>query len=311
MSRNKRPNAADPYYNNYRSGGRSYAPNLGNNRRAILERMYVRILTELASNRFKWSGLPATIDVRYLELTLFRRAQAVFYFDTDYNAYFALAGGGNGPVNMVDRPTSFLITGMGRFRSKTVSAKKAVGIYANYLRQPDTDIVGIYASKLADIDLTIEINARNARRNKVIMSAENQRLSASNIARQLEEGNNAIQVGGAVQDLEFISAIDLGIPHEVHEKMHILRTRLWNECMGLLGIENANQDKKERLVAAEVGANDDQTSMMRYVNLNARRQACDEINARYGELNVSVEYNTDVDRRAAQMFETSSDESEV
>jgi hypothetical protein len=81
------------------------------------------------------------------------------------------------------------------------------------------------------------------------------------------------------------------------EKLHIVRTRMWNECMGLLGIDNANQDKKERLVAAEVDANSDQASMMRYVNLNARRMAAEQINAVHG-LNVEVEYYTDVDQMA-------------
>jgi len=88
-------------------------------------------------------------------------------------------------------------------------------------------------------------------------------------------------------------ALDLGINEHALEKLHIVRTRLWSECMGLLGINNANQDKKERLVASEVDANDDQVSSMQYVNLNARRQACHMINARYG-LDVSVEYNAQI-----------------
>ena len=67
--------------------------------------------------------------------------------------------------------------------------------------------------------------------------------------------------------------------------------------MTLLGIESANQDKKERLVSSEVDANDDQTSMMRYVNLNERREAVKKINKHY-KLNIEVEYFTDEERKA-------------
>jgi hypothetical protein len=71
--------------------------------------------------------------------------------------------------------------------------------------------------------------------------------------------------------------------------------------MGYLGIDNANQDKKERLVADEVDANDSQTSLMRNVNLQARQEACLLINKIYG-LDVWVEYNTEVEKRENLLF---------
>jgi hypothetical protein len=61
--------------------------------------------------------------------------------------------------------------------------------------------------------------------------------------------------------------------------------------MGLLGINNANQDKKERLVAAEVGANDEQVQATRNIALNARQQAAERINKLYG-LSVEVDFKT-------------------
>src|SRR5690606_31619781 len=78
------------------------------------------------------------------------------------------------------------------------------------------------------------------------------------------------------------------------EKLSIVRARLWNECMGLLGINNSNQDKKERLVSDEVKANDDQVSSSRRVNLNARQDAAEHINSVYG-LNISVDYYSEID----------------
>lgn len=297
MSRNKRGSGADEYYANHLYGVTNNNPAMA--RESVIERMYIRLLTELAANRFKWSGLPDSVDVRFLEMTLFRQALSVFYFDDRFGKFFALRGGSTNWVNMMDNPTGFLVVG-NNFQSKTVSSKNAVPIWANYVRVPDWDIVSIYSSKLANLDRSIEINSENARRNKFVASAENQRLSYQNINRQIEEGQNNIQISGPAQDLEFVKTVDLGVNPDTIEKLHIVRTRLWNECMGLLGIENANQDKKERLVAAEVNANDDQTSMMRYVNLNARRMACDTINKRYGAshgLNVSVEYYTDAERQ--------------
>lgn len=307
MSSRKRGSAADQFYSDHLFG--KFKNNAVVNRTTVIERMYMRILTELAVNRFKWSGLPDSVDVRFLEINLFYHALSVFYKDKRYDKFFALRGGGTNWLNMLDNPVGFTVIGnnfVGMNVSamrETANASKAIPIWANYLRIPDLDIVTVYARRLATIDRTVEINSENARMNKVLISGENQRLSIENINRQLDEGQNGIKIAGPLQDLAFVQAVDMGVNPDSVEKLHILRTRWWNECMGLLGIENANQDKKERLVSDEVGANDDQTSMMRYVNLNARRMAVEAINAEFG-LNVEVEYHTDVDRRAEMLFES-------
>lgn len=301
MSRKKRSSGADDYYNRHLYG--QYQTNPTNQRVAMLERMYFRVLTELAVNRFKWSGMPESVDTRFLEITLFHQALSVFYFDDRYDKYLALKGGSTNYINMMDNPTAFHVIG-NNFVAKTIGAKDAVPIWANYLRIPDLDIVMLYSTKLADIDRSIEINAENARRTKIIAINENQRLSAVNINRQIDEGQSVVALAGPLQDMEFVKALDLGVEPEAIEKLHIVRTRIWNECMGLLGIENANQDKTERLVSGEVDANDEQTSMMRYVNLNARRMAADKINKRFPDLNVSVEYHTDAERAVTMLDAT-------
>jgi hypothetical protein len=305
MSKNKRGSAADAYYSNHLYG--NFKRNPTESRVAIIERMYFRVLSELATNRFKWSGFPPEIDTRFLELTLYYHALSVFFYDDEYGKYFALQGAPNGPINMLNNPTGFRVVGnnfVGKqltnsdapikpeLAGQALSQGDAVPIWSNYLRVPDLDIVTIYASKFANLDRSVEINSENARQSKVITSNENQQLSKINFNRQFDEGLNGIQVRGPLQDMEFIQALDLGVNPDTILSLHTVRTRLWNECMGLLGIDNANQDKKERLVAAEVGANDNQTDMMRYVNLNARRTAAEQINEKYG-LNVTVDYHSE------------------
>lgn len=278
-------------------GNAFYAPFLGSasrdmynnpakNRQFLIESMYQRVLTELAVNRFKWTNLPDSVNPRWLELNLFYTALCVFYRDNEYHKYLALRATGAGRINMVGNPVSFTMLGP-LFKSKTLPARQVVPIWANYLRIPDLDIVTIYAHKLAELDRTIEINSKNARVNRAIVTQENQRLTMANITRMLDEGQKDVTISDR-QLIEGLVPIDMGIDPMSYEKMHILRTRLWNECMGLLGINNANQDKKERLVASEVGANDDQIGAMQDVNLNARQYAADQINKKY-RLDVSVE----------------------
>lgn len=310
MSRTKRANGADSVYTNHLRGSQ-FKTNTATDSEALHEMMYERILTELSVNRFKWTGLPDEISVRWMELNLFYQALSVFFYDDKYEKYMALQGGGTNYLNMLNDPTAFVVIGQGTYGSKNISARDCVPVWANMLRRPDLDIVRIYSKKLASMDRTIEINALNARQTKVLVSGENQRLSVANINRQVEEGQNSVSIAGPLGDLAFIQALDLGVNPDTIEKLDIVRARQWNVCMGLLGIENANQDKKERLVGGEVDANNGQTQSMRFVHLNERRKAADAINKKYG-LSVTVDFYTEAERKeelaAALAAETATEE---
>ena len=323
MSAIKRGSGLDYYLESELFGGGKFSRNPGAQRERNIQRMLERNLSELAINRFTYENLPDSVDARFLELCLLFNGMIVWYWDEDYEKLLAVRGSGVGAMNFYDNPISFTTIGPGNaiiqgnantdtFRPKTLSAyipaadaeidekkrrRKAVGMYSNALRMPDYDIVMIYSTRLATVDRTLEINTKNARRNKVITSSPNTTLSMVNIGRQQDEGVETIQVSGAARPEELITTLDLGILPDAYDKLSILRARWWNEAMGLLGIDNANQDKKERLVQAEVSANDGQTDSMRYVALNARRQALEYINDIWGE-NITVDFNVEVEARA-------------
>lgn len=290
----RRDHVLEDVYRKHLAGGGAYRTNTSDDELAILERMYIRVLSEMAINRFRWVGLPSTVNERYLELMLYRHALSVFYYDDEYNAYMALQGSPNGPMNMYQDPTGFRVVGNSTFVGKSLSVTECVPIWANVLRSPDLDIVVTYARRLASIDRTIDINAKNARRTKVIVANENQRHSATEINNQLEKGSAAIYVNPMGMDLvSEMTAVDLGVHPDMVEKLQIARGRLWNECMGLLGLNFANQDKRERMVVDEVSANDEQVDNMRAVALNERKRACVLINNKY-DLSVDVKFNVDI-----------------
>ena len=294
------------YYQTHLNGGRR-RNNPANNRQAVTERMYVRILTELCANRFEWTGLPDSVSVRYLETNLIWRGLAVFYKDTNSDQFFAVQGAPSGAVNFVGDPTSFTIiapdmqtTRLNAVPSYDVTPSGDVGdrkdpecvpIWCNYMREPDLDIIQLYAVKLAKMDRSIEITSDNMRKTKVVAASENERLSVVNAMAKIAEGQDAVFVtdtAGAAM-ISNMQVLDLGVDPLTLPNLMIARSKLWNECMGLLGINNANQDKKERLVAAEVGANDEQVQATRNIALNARQQAAEQINQLYG-LTVEVDY---------------------
>ena len=284
----------------------AYRGNVPRDRKTLYETMYMRVLTEYATNRFKWDGLPEEIDRRFLEYELFRHALVVFFHEDEdsnprkdmkhFDRYFALRGSGRGAWNMYDNPTSFTVTGnnMSAYLPRKLDGKHCVPIWANTMRVPDWDLVLLQATKLADIERTIEINLMAMRKPFVFGVNDNTKLSFENMWRKVQEGEPAVFVtedmNGRVDDQAKL--FDMRIDKDLVLNLQIAKAKIWNETMTFLGINNSNQDKRERLVADEVAANDQQISAARNSAMGARKYAVEQINRRYN-LNVSVEWNED------------------
>lgn len=275
-----------------------YGPFRGNaprDRKALYETMFMRILSEFATNRFKWTGLPEEIDRRFLEVELLRHALVVFFYDDeDYERYFALRGSGVGKWNMYDNPTRFTVIGNTMINRTMDAGKDCVPIWANTLRVPDWDLIMLQATKLADIERTIEINLNAMRKPFLFAVNDMEKQTFMNMWRQLQEGQPAIFGTEALGDAldNKIKMFNMGIDKDLVLNLQIAKSKIWNETMTYLGINNANQDKRERLVADEVAANDSQISAARNSAMGARKYACEQINKRYG-LDVQVEWNED------------------
>lgn len=317
----KRGSAIDDFMNSPLFNGDSgFRRSPGAQREQMIQRMLERNISELAMNRFKWENLPESVDGRFVELNLLLNGLCVWYWDDGFDKLVATQGAAQGYMNYTQNPVSFTVIGPGTqvmgsnatlaYTPKTLGAyipqihkgkeeakRKGIAMWPNFLRSPDIDIVMIYSTRLATVDRTLEINTKNARRNKVVTANSNNQLSMANISRQQDEGVEQIMVKDSANIEDAINVLDLGILPDSYEKLAILRRGWWNECMGLLGIDNANQDKKERLVAQEVSANDGQTDSMRYVALQARQFAASQINEVFGT-NISVEFNVEVEAQA-------------
>ena len=262
-------------------------------RKADITLTYQRILTEMCANRFKWSGLPDSVDERFLELCLFRRALCVFYYDPSFDALLACEGQGQGQPNMYDNPTQFIVYG-NRMVSKTLDADECVPVWANSLRVPDHDVVRLYSQRLAEIDVTLDINILTQRHPFIVSVPTQERVSLMNAFRQVQEGQPVIWGTQSLsQALEGgVSLFNVGVDSKAINDLMTTKAKVWNECLTLLGIVNVNDEKKERMVSTEAEASVGHVMAMRNIALHARQLGCEQINEAYGT-NISVDWDMD------------------
>lgn len=270
----------------------NFRDSLNKNMRTYFE--YLDRLTELAISMFEWVNVPEDIDTRFLEMTLFTDGQAVFFRDEDLvgedtTGYLALQVALNGGFNVYRIPLrrrAYAVNGY----QKRLTIDNSVIIYNNMLRHNSVRMVKTYAERLYNLDRIIDVNA-NAQKTPVLLQCdETQRLTIENLYKEYD-GNAPVIHGDKNLDLKGLTVLKTDAPY-VADKIYQLKTQIWNEALTYLGISNLNIQKKERLVSDEVIRNQGGTIASRYSRLNARRQACDEINKMFG-LNMSVEYRED------------------
>ena len=251
-------------------------------------RMYYNRLVELAISMFEWKNLPKTIDARFLELCLFTDGQVVFFKDEELG-YLALQNAANGGFNVYRIPVrrrAYAVNGY----NKDLTEKDSVIIFNNYLHTNTQMDAILFAKRLYNLDRTIDVNA-NAQKTPILIKCdETQRLTMVNLYKEYD-GNMPVIFADKSLNTNSIQVLTTEAPY-VCDRLFDLKTQIWNEALTYLGISNINSTKKERMITDEVTRNQGGTIASRYSRLNARRDACKQINAMFG-LDLWCDYRED------------------
>lgn len=250
---------------------------------------YYNRLMELALNVFEWKNLPPTVDERFLELSLFEYGYCL-YFDDEYIGNLALTCTIGGNLDVYRNPIYRKAYAQNGYQ-KQCSSKDSVLIYNNYLRTPTSMTIDLFARRLYELERTVDVNVKAQKTPVLILSSEQQRLTMQNMYMQYD-GNEPFIFGDENLDFEGIKSLSTQAPF-VSDKIQLIKHQIWNEALTFLGIENSNGDKKERLVADEVGGNYGNIEAQRNVMLNARRQAVNKINSMFGT-NIEVGFRSNL-----------------
>lgn len=257
---------------------------------------YFYRLMLLARSVFKWEGLPNGLDEKWIERYLFAEGQCMFFNDPKLGFMIAKTAM-NGQLNYFDEPTDLMPYATnfnfenGKYhnfmgRKGSGEFPEAVMIRNNDMMLPTAPTIRLYALRLAEIQRTIDINIEAQQTPVLIKCSDKQRFSLRQVYKQWK-GHEPVIFGDKSLDNDLFTVLKTDAP-VVFDKLQIQKHAVWNEVMTFLGINNANMDKRERLVDDEVQANNEQIELSASVMLKSRQRACELINTLFPELNVSV-----------------------
>lgn len=238
---------------------------------------------------FDYEGLPETIPEKELERILQENGFAFIYkWDNDIIAF---NGTLSGDVDYYNNPTEITIINNKTRKNKTVPLNEGVLILNDDYKLGILPLINKYNSLINENEISIIMANFNNRVQKILSASDdNTKASAKQYLDKVIAGELAI-IGESpfLQDLKVqgSSVSNAQSFSDMIELNQYFKASLLNE----LGIQANTNNKKERLINAEVEQNKELLYPLVNNMYNNRIEAIKALNDKYG-LNVSVEYGS-------------------
>ena len=253
---------------------------------------YINRLKLIATSLFTWKGLDEVAGFgasRFLELALYENGRACFVKDSE-KGYLALRVNPSDKLNVYLLPEKVMAWSLGY--NKTYLFDDVIYIMNNNLEIPTSQSLELFAYRLYETERTIDTNLI-AQKTPVLIEGDTKTiLTLKNVYMQYS-GNTPFIFGNKQFDISNkLNVLKTDAPYLI-DKLENHKHEIWNEALTYLGIDNANTDKKERLITSEVESNDDLINYYLNCFYKTRKDACDRINEKYN-LNIELSLNKEV-----------------
>lgn len=253
---------------------------------------YFDRLKLIAISLFNWKGLDDVAGYgasRFLELSLFENGRACFLQDKELG-YLALKVNPNDKLNVYNLPEKVLAWSIGY--NKTYNFDDVVYIMNNELQLPTTKTLQLFAYRLYETERTIDVNLQ-AQKTPILIEGDAKCILTLKNAYMQFSGNTPVIFANKNYELSNkLNVLKTDAPYLI-DKLELHKHEIWNEALTFLGIDNANTDKKERLITDEVESNNELINYYLNCFYKTRKQAVDIINEKY-KLGIELELNKQV-----------------
>jgi hypothetical protein len=241
---------------------------------------YLDRLKLLATSLFTWENLDEIAGfgaTSFLEDALFERGKACFVKDEDIG-FKVFNVQPSDKLNIYRLPIKVHATSIGY--NKEFDFEDIVYIKNNELEIPTINTLQLIAYRLFDTERTIDTNLI-AQKTPVLIEGDTKTiLTLKNVYMQYS-GNTPFIFGNKQFDISNkLNVLKTDAPYLI-DKLELHKHELWNEALTFLGIDNANTDKKERLITDEVESNNDLITYYLNCFYKTREQAANMINEKF------------------------------
>lgn len=246
-------------------------------------------LTNLYLNAFEFQGLPDTVNERFLFETLYWDGKCLFFNDAEMG-YLALPCAGEGGLNVYWEYTKY--RAISNQYNKTYNyPDDCVLIRGNQLCYPPLFMLESWAARIADAERTIDVYAKTMKRPWLLTGEYDDKLTMKVLTDEIES-NELVIAGSKRLSNELTRAYPNSTDGPGLLALWRHKHELLDECLTWMGINNANTEKRERLISQEVESNNQLIQLNKDTVLDWLKFACEEIGERFG-ITVTVDLKHD------------------
>lgn len=254
---------------------------------------YYNRMKLLCTSLFTWDGLD---DVggnsRFLERALFEDGRAVFCLDPELG-FLSVRVNPDSKYSVYDLPTRVQAFSIGY--NRRFDFDEVVYIMNNELEMPTFMTINLFAKRLYETERSIDVNLKNTKHPIILECTPQTELTMKNLYEKYDGNEPYIITNKNLNVGNKVNSINTTAPYII-DKLELHKHNIWDEFLTFIGINNANTDKKERLITAEAESNDDLINYYLNCFYKTRKKACDEINNKFfgGEEKIKIKLNKDV-----------------
>lgn len=191
-------------------------------------------------------------------------------------------------VNVFSRPNRAIFSNpiLGSFERIIGETCEIVSLHGTGFRRGITLIVNVYAEKLAQCDASIDVGLMNSKAAHIFGAKSKKEAEALKaMYDSISDGNPAVFVKDDIQALADTGFYKTDIKQNfVVDLVQIEKRKIIEEFLTLIGINNANTDKRERLNSEEVNSNNiELLANTEYWNKNLN-DCCKRVNEMFPQL---------------------------
>ena len=239
---------------------------------------------------FEFGGIPNEWDYDYMLTNLFIHGYIAI---TDTSAGVVPLRCGITGIDIFDHPTRAIFANavLGNFERNLYGSNPATDcalVKIQYDYMGVMPIVERYAALLALCDNSIAVNLRNSKVAFIgLVSSKQQAATFEKMYRDIDSGKPAVYAkkgdGLTTDDIYYNHVRETYIANDVQ----LLKQSIKNDFLTEVGLNNANTDKRERLIVDEINANNDEVQANVQHWLDNIREGLKRANVLFG-LNLSV-----------------------
>lgn len=258
-------------------------------------------LTTIALSAFKWENLPAGIDPRAVEYILLNFGLGALFKDQGGHLFAMAAPSDN--INMYYNPNKIILTSPnGQNWTRHCQAWASYNVYGlleyrsadaaacfdNLTRKPLIATIRYFARRLASYDRTADVNVNAQLTPWIIRASETAKVSAQRLGRKLERKEQILYLNDAADTVAPVEVLTTEAPY-VADKIFVDQKKILDNAITMLGADNSNTDKRERVQTGEAMSNNEQIMLFRNSRLSCRQEFADRCNVIFAT-NISVKW---------------------